>query len=157
MEKPSELSIDLPDETSTVDLGRRLGGVLPRSGIVFLSGELGAGKTTLVRGVLRSLGHVGAVKSPTYTLCEPYSIGDDASICHFDLYRLGQAEELEFLGFRDYLSSGSLLLIEWPERAAGGLPAPDIEIRLNHCDSGRICDLLGYGDRGQTCLVELAA
>ncbi|MCH1554202.1 MAG: tRNA (adenosine(37)-N6)-threonylcarbamoyltransferase complex ATPase subunit type 1 TsaE, partial [Luminiphilus sp.] len=113
MEKPSELSIDLPDEASTVDLGRQLGGVLPRSGIVFLSGELGAGKTTLVRGVLHSLGHVGAVKSPTYTLCEPYVVSDDFLICHFDLYRLGQAEELEFLGFRDYVSSGALLLIEW--------------------------------------------
>ena len=157
MEKPSELSIELPDEASTVDLGRQLGGALPRSGIVFLSGELGAGKTTLVRGVLHSLGHVGAVKSPTYTLCEPYIVSGDFSICHFDLYRLGQAEELEFLGFRDYVSSGALLLIEWPERAAGWLPVPDLEIRLSHRDSGRSCDLIGHGERGQTCLMELAA
>lgn len=151
------MTIDLPDEASTVDFGRRLGRLLPASGIVFLRGDLGAGKTTLVRGVLRAFGHDGAVKSPTYTLCEPYSFDDDHSICHFDLYRLGHAEELEFLGFRDYVSSGALLLIEWPERASGWLPTPDLEISLNHSSEGRSCELVSLGEWGRECLRELAA
>ncbi|KAA6185067.1 tRNA (adenosine(37)-N6)-threonylcarbamoyltransferase complex ATPase subunit type 1 TsaE [Thiohalocapsa marina] len=114
-------------------LGERLRG---RAGVVFLRGDLGAGKTTLVRGLLRALGHRGAVRSPTYTLMEPYAPGE-SRVFHLDLYRLGDPEELEYLGLRDLLDGEALLLVEWPERGAGVLPAPDLEILITHAPPGR--------------------
>ena len=101
----------------------------PASLIVYLKGDLGAGKTTLVRGFLRGLGYKGTVKSPTYTLIEPYRIAGK-SICHLDLYRLADAEELEYLGVRDLLQEETVLLIEWPERGEGVLPSR----RFDHPD-----------------------
>ena len=109
----------LADEAATVDVGGKIGAALISGNVVFLEGELGAGKTTFTRGVLRARGHTGAVKSPTYTLCEPYELDDTHLVCHIDLYRLSDPEELEFLGFRDYLASGAIVLIEWPSRAEG--------------------------------------
>ena len=97
--------------------------------LIFLHGELGAGKTTLVRGVLRALGHSGPVKSPTYTLLEPYRLnGQDAF--HFDLYRVQDPEELSFVGFDEIIDGPGMKLIEWPEKADHWLPKPQIELRL---------------------------
>jgi len=128
--------VDLPEGAATLALGARLARRLTGGGCVYLEGDLGAGKTTLVRGLLRGLGHKGAVKSPTYTIVEPYELGG-VHIYHFDLYRLGDPEELELIGVRDYFSSDSLCLLEWPERGAGVVPSPDLTITLAVNGRGR--------------------
>jgi len=120
--------VSLPDESATLALGAALWPQLPVTGCVYLSGDLGAGKTTLVRGLLRAAGHEGAVRSPTYTLIEPYELAG-RRIFHLDLYRLGDPEELEFIGLRELLGRG-LLLVEWPGQGHGVLPAPDWTIDL---------------------------
>lgn len=112
-----------------VALGERLAPGLRAGQLVFLYGELGSGKTTLVRGILRGLGHAGAVKSPTYTLVEPYN-DLQPPVSHFDLYRLADARELEALGIRDQLDGRRVCLVEWPERGAGVLPRPDCSITI---------------------------
>lgn len=127
----------LQDETETVAWGSALSAVLVPGVVVFLEGELGAGKTTLTRGVLRALGHEGAVKSPTYTLCEPYLLESGQQLCHFDLYRLSDPEELEYLGFRDYLAGDAILFIEWPSRGEGWLPTADLTVSLSEVRGGR--------------------
>jgi tRNA threonylcarbamoyladenosine biosynthesis protein TsaE len=134
---PRELSVFLEGEDATVHLGQEVGAHLPEGVVVWLRGDLGAGKTTLTRGVLRAMGHAGAVKSPTYTIVEPYEGLERGALYHFDLYRLGDPEELEYLGLRDYRESGARLLIEWPERGGHRLPAPDLEIELVVEDNGR--------------------
>jgi len=126
----------LADEAATLALGAELGHRLAAGGCVYLEGDLGAGKTTLVRGMLRGLGHNGAVKSPTYTIVEPYEIRG-VHIYHFDLYRLSDPEELELIGVREYFDAGSLCLLEWPERGAGVVPAPDLTITLAVNGHGR--------------------
>lgn len=123
-----ELTIHNAEEMEV--LGARLAAHYP-SGIVHLQGELGAGKTTLVRGWLRALGHQGKVKSPTYTLIEPYDLSG-RRIYHFDLYRLTDPHELENIGMRDYFRPDALCLIEWPERSGFLLPAPDLRITIEH-------------------------
>lgn len=127
----------LASEDAQMDFGRALAErVRGRAGLVFLRGDLGAGKTTLVRGLLRGLGHVGPVRSPTYTLIEPYEVAGQR-LYHLDLYRLGDPEELEFLGLRDLLDGEGLLLVEWPDRGAGVLPSPDLIIDIAHVPPGR--------------------
>jgi len=126
----------LGDELATEAIGRRLGGLLNGRGIVYLAGELGAGKTTLSRGILRGMGHTGAVKSPTFTLVEPYEMGERA-VYHFDLYRLEDPEELEYLGIDDYLEGGHLCLVEWPEKGIGHIPPSDLTIELGVLAEGR--------------------
>lgn len=128
--------IFLADETATLAFGAELASACPTQCIIFLQGNLGTGKTTFVRGFLQGLGYTGKVKSPTYTLVETYDINNKL-IFHFDLYRLNDKEELENIGLRDYLATPAILLIEWPERGAGLLPAPDIGIHLEAAQAGR--------------------
>ena len=127
---------ELLDEQATLAFGCQLAGLLPQKAVVFLNGPLGAGKTTMVRGLLQALGHRGSTKSPTYTLVEPYAI-DGRKVYHFDLYRLGDPEELEYIGIRDYLDEPALCLIEWPEKGAGILPEPDISLELSYQGKAR--------------------
>ncbi|EIJ34822.1 tRNA (adenosine(37)-N6)-threonylcarbamoyltransferase complex ATPase subunit type 1 TsaE [Thiothrix nivea] len=124
------------DETAMLAFGASLARQFPSGGLITLHGDLGAGKTTLVRGLLRELGHTGNVKSPTYTLVEPYYLAG-RDIYHFDLYRLGEPEELEYMGIRDYLRPDALCLVEWPEKAAGYLPKADLRIHIRHCGAAR--------------------
>ncbi len=145
------LEFDVPDEASMLKLGQQIAKALADSNgcIIHLHGELGAGKTTLTRSVLQTLGVTGRVKSPTYTLVEPYEYGDRTAY-HFDLYRLGDPEELEFLGIRDYLSVNAILFVEWPERGKGILPAADVHIRIHYAGSGRrVLIEPGEGGRNQ--------
>lgn len=125
----------LPDEAATVAAGAAIGQHLQAGMTIFLEGTLGAGKTTLTRGILRSFGHSGAVKSPTYTLVENYDeVTRVSSVYHFDLYRLGDPEELEYMGIRDYFSTQSICIVEWAERGQGYLPTPDLLISLSMAD-----------------------
>lgn len=128
------------DEKAMMQLGGEIADRFPKGGIVLLNGDLGAGKTTLVRGLLRHLGFKGTVKSPTYTLVEPYDLGNRI-IYHFDLYRLGDPEELEYMGGRDYWNDDSLCLIEWPEKAEGYLPHEDLIVSIEYQDQSRIVRL----------------
>ena len=129
-------------------LGAELAGCAPAALLLYLHGDLGAGKTTFARGFLRGLGYTGSVKSPTYTLMEPYRIGG-RSICHLDLYRLADAEELEYLGVRDLLQEESILLIEWPERGKGVLPAADLIVLISYLQHGRGIAIHAESDAGK--------
>jgi tRNA threonylcarbamoyladenosine biosynthesis protein TsaE len=115
--------------------------------IIYLTGDLGAGKTTLARGFLRGLGHVGRVKSPTFTLLEPYELAT-LNCYHFDLYRLGDPEELLFLGLEDLLQPDAVLLVEWPERGSGVLPAPDLSLEILHGERDRRLTLHAGSEKG---------
>lgn len=133
-------------------LGARIASAVGDGGaLIFLSGELGAGKTTLVRGFLRALGHVGAVKSPTYTLVEPYRIAG-RDIFHFDLYRLTDPSELAAAGLREHFIPESVCLVEWPEKGIQGLPAPDLHVHLAHAGTGREADIVATGLHGKAIL-----
>ena len=128
-----ELQEILCDEAATERFGAELLPLLqqkfPAGAVIFLHGDLGAGKTTFVRGILRGLGFQGAVKSPTYTLMEPYLL-DELEVYHFDLYRLHSPQELEFVGFDEILSGPGLELFEWPQQGQSWLPDPDVDIQL---------------------------
>lgn len=134
------MNIILESSEDTEALGAALWQALPDKCLLFLHGELGAGKTTLVRGLLRAAGHRGTVKSPTYTLVEEYEI-DGRRLFHFDLYRLEDPEELEWMGIDDYLQQDALCCIEWPEQGQGVLPPADIEIRLQYAQQQRVAQI----------------
>ncbi len=129
------MKIEVADATAMESLGAQLAQSWA-AGIIYLKGDLGAGKTTLARGFLHALGHAGRVKSPTYTMIEPYPF-DFGAVYHLDLYRLSDARELEDLGLRDLLEERALLLVEWPERGSGFLPAADLLVSIEHRDESR--------------------
>ncbi len=152
----ANLSFQLTDTLATEGLGARLAELLRSGGVVFLEGTLGAGKTTLTRGLLHRLGHEGAVKSPTYTLVEPYELAG-IRVFHFDLYRLGDPEELEYMGIRDYFLEQNLCIVEWPNRGAGVLPKPDLAIELTVSGTGRLARLQSSSVRGDAIMQSLIA
>lgn len=130
-------------------LGKVLAPASPQAAVlIYLQGELGAGKTTICRGVLQACGHSGAVKSPTYTLVEPYELAA-VRVYHFDLYRLGDPEELEYMGIRDYFEPGNICLIEWPDKGQGMLQAADLEITLAVSPGGRRLSLRSHTSQGE--------
>lgn len=127
---------------------------LAEGGVVFLEGDLGMGKTTFARGLLRALGYRGPVKSPTYTLVEPYML-EAVAVYHFDLYRLGDAEEMEYLGAREYFAEDNLCLVEWPQRGEGWLPQPDLRICIVASGAGREITLAPVSLRAKNQLTHL--
>ena len=122
--------IEIEDEAAMLRFGAQLADALGGRGAVLISGDLGAGKTTLCRGLLRQMGHEGSVKSPTFTLVEPYEI-EGVCVYHFDLYRLSHPDELDYVGIDEYFSSEALCLVEWPEKAEGSLPSHDLELSID--------------------------
>ncbi len=151
-----DFTLDLADEAATLAFGASLAKAIEPNLTIYLHGDLGAGKTTLVRGLLHGLGFAGKVKSPTYTLVEPYDINLNSaqpfSLYHFDLYRFNDEEEWEAAGFRDYFNSGSVCLIEWPEKAAHILPTPDIDVSFNIKGAGRVVTLSACSEHGRGCV-----
>lgn len=175
--------LQIINEKAMTELGASLAKWIKPGTIIYLDGDLGTGKTTLVRGLLRAFGHQGAVKSPTFTLVEPYSLDndmfynynslevdlkpdgdndlitvtteDDVKIYHFDLYRLEDPEELEYMGIRDYLDGRAIALIEWPEKGYGVLPDADLLIKISHQNQGRDVELTAQSENGSVIVSKL--
>jgi len=145
---------DLPNEAATQCLGSLLAVVLQAGMVVHLDGDLGAGKTTLVRALLRAAGYAGPVKSPTYSLVEVYVISS-LYWYHFDFYRFESPEEFQDAGLGDYFNENSICLVEWPEKAAGCAPAPDLALRFAFAGDGRRLQVVGASERGAACLKAL--
>lgn len=143
----------LADEAAQIELAAQLASLF-EWGVVYLEGDLGSGKTTFSRGWIQSLGHKGAVKSPTFTLVEPYSLNERA-IYHFDLYRLADPEELEYLGVRDYFDADTLCLIEWPQKGVGFLPQPDLHLTFSYQDVGRHLQIEAFTPTAKIALQQL--
>jgi tRNA threonylcarbamoyladenosine biosynthesis protein TsaE len=144
----------LPDPEAQLAFGARLAALVPPRLILYLEGDLGTGKTTLTRGVLAGLGHRGAARSPTYTLLEPYELAD-RRLNHLDLYRLGDPQELEYLGLRDLLAEDAVWMVEWPERGRGVLPPPDLTIAIEYAVNGRRLRLSTTTPTGEAVLEAL--
>jgi tRNA threonylcarbamoyladenosine biosynthesis protein TsaE len=152
----TEMHRSLPDESATLALGRALAAALTAGMVIYLIGELGAGKTTLARGVLRGLGYEGKVKSPTFTLVEVYEVSR-LYLYHFDFYRFTDPKELGEAGFREYFNPQSVCLVEWPEKSnqAAGLPAADLRVVLHVAGSGRNVSIFADSEVGNSCLKKL--
>jgi len=144
----------LVDEDATAAFGAELAALLTPGLVITLSGDLGAGKTALVRAMLRALGHQGKVKSPTYTLVEHYVISS-LYLYHFDFYRFNDPNEWHEAGFREYFNANTVCLVEWPEKAGDLLPAPDLAISLSIRESGRDVTVEAGSEKGRQCLQEL--
>src|SRR3972149_982584 len=136
--------LNLPDEAATRHLGEALAAGVAPGRVMFVSGDLGSGKTTLVRGLLHGLGHAGRVKSPTYTLVEPYTLSR-LMLYHFDFYRFKDRSEWVSSGFREYFNPESVCVVEWPERAGDLLAPPDLEVKLAFCAEHRKAALQAHG------------
>lgn len=149
-----EFSTILENEEATVAMGNHIAKSLSQGMTIFLHGDLGAGKTTLSRGIIQGLGHSGRVKSPTYTLVEPYEL-ENISAYHFDLYRLADPEELEFMGFRDYFNDKALCLIEWPEKGQHFLPKADLELYLTYADEQREIRFQALSEIGEQTVLKI--
>jgi len=148
------LKLKVSGEQAQEALGAALAAASPVNCVIYLIGDLGAGKTTLVRGFIRSLGHKGAIKSPTYALLEPYEL-PDRRCYHFDLYRLADPGELEYLGLRDLLQSEAVLLVEWPEKGEGELPPADLAIKISHNVESRQLQIKSHSKIGDNLLQNL--
>jgi tRNA threonylcarbamoyladenosine biosynthesis protein TsaE len=146
--------VQLADEAATLALGAQLAGLLTPGLNIWLEGDLGSGKTTLVRGILKALGHAGTVKSPTYTLIEPY-VTSRIKLYHFDFYRLINPEEFLDAGLDEYFSGEGICFVEWPRQANPYLPLPDIVITLTSQDGGRWCEIRAKTKAGRTCAAQL--
>jgi tRNA threonylcarbamoyladenosine biosynthesis protein TsaE len=153
----NQMQILLEDEQKMQVFGEKIAQVIGQINaplLILLNGDLGAGKTTLSRGILNGLGHRGSVKSPTYTLVEPYDL-EVGKVFHFDLYRLVDPEELYDIGFNDYLSESQLCMIEWPDKGGSLLPKADISLQINSNGSGRQVILTAQTSLGSQCVNEL--
>jgi tRNA threonylcarbamoyladenosine biosynthesis protein TsaE len=148
------LKMHLPDDAATRALGTRLARVLEPGLFVYLHGDLGSGKTTLARGLLRGLGYQGRVKSPTYALVELYTFSR-LNLYHFDFYRFRDPKEWRDAGFSEYFSGASVCLVEWPEKAAGLLPVADLEIAFEFAGDGRDLEFRAGTESGKACLNRL--
>jgi len=148
------LKTTLPDEGATLALGAAVALALEPGLVIYLCGELGAGKTTLARGLLRALGHAGAVKSPTYTLVEVYEVSR-LNLHHFDFYRFRDPREWIDAGFRESFNGRTVSLIEWPEKAVGQLPPADLRIGLELLATGRAAELTSNTPAGHKCLARI--
>ncbi|MGN8157083.1 tRNA (adenosine(37)-N6)-threonylcarbamoyltransferase complex ATPase subunit type 1 TsaE [Salinisphaera sp. RV14] len=151
------MNVALPTPADTDQLGRQLARAIEvhaRGVVITLTGELGAGKTALARATIQGLGHAGPVVSPSYTLIEPYDLSG-RRLHHLDLYRLGDPEELEFLGIRDICLDSDLVLVEWADRGAGFLPAPDLDITLEYRGEGRFAHLQSRSAAGRQVIAKL--
>lgn len=146
--------IKLANESATQALASALAKVVVPGLIIYLHGNLGVGKTTLARALLTAMGHTGAIKSPTYTLVEIYNL-PQLTLYHFDLYRLADPAELEFIGIRDYTNHNAMCLFEWPENGVGHIPAADIEISLEFDHLARTCTIQANTDAGVSVLQKL--
>ena len=155
-----QLEYFLPDEAATLSVGTGLAEVLKNTEVqqtlvVYLNGDLGAGKTTLTRGFVQGMGHKGNVKSPTYTLVEPYEL-ENWRVFHFDLYRLSDPEELEYMGIRDYFNRDCCCFIEWPEKGAGLLAKADLIVTIDYQDEQRIINFQAESDHGHQVVTKLS-
>jgi tRNA threonylcarbamoyladenosine biosynthesis protein TsaE len=156
MHSTNDITLILDDEAATLACGARFANILVPGLNIYLHGDLGAGKTTFVRGVLHALGHTGKVKSPTYTLVEIYQLEpyvvSNCQLYHFDLYRFTSEEEWDAAGVREYVNPHSICMIEWPEKAEHVLPEPDIHVRLSLYNSGRQIQFSAGSILGKQCL-----
>ncbi|KTD14661.1 ATPase with strong ADP affinity [Legionella gratiana] len=153
--QPNALMLDLPDEKASVHFASRLASCLTPSLIMAFSGDLGAGKTTIIRAMLKCLGVQSAIKSPTFSLVESYTC-QDMLVHHFDLYRIHHEDELEYLGFRDYFVPSSICCIEWAENAGTALPYIDIRFKLHVKGAGREVQIMALSAAGKEILARLA-
>lgn len=156
MTDSKQISMFMDSEASLEAFAAKLAQTSNLDLVIFLNGDLGAGKTTFARGFLRGCGYQGVVKSPTYTLVEPYNVGAEKNVYHFDLYRVADGEELEFAGVRDYFDGQSVALIEWPEKAEGYLPEPDIVCHLDYLQQGRQLTATAVTTKGNEVMLQLA-
>lgn len=144
----------LSDDIATVTMGNRIAAIIEQGAVIYLHGDLGAGKTTFTRGIVQGFGHTGKVKSPTYTLVEPYEL-ERANVYHFDLYRLGDPEELEYMGIRDYFSAQAICVVEWPEKGGEFIPVPDLNITLSYVGDERNIVINSASVRGSVIIEKL--